>query len=557
MAMRDFIRRLILAAALACTAGVSAYTHKPEAEVRDTHPELSCEEMYELGGRYMVRQKPDSALEVYRQLGDRYSPGMKREDKKHCVTGLSNAGFLYLYLHHSRALAYYYLSRALEISEEDNLDEAMPYVCLNMGLLYDDFSTTAPSDKWRPVAFQMYRRSFDMSLKMKDWNHLVKAFIDICAVYASPLGGTSPEDKKMIEKEMRGVLDQFVAAPVPPKTTDLAYGLVLAKTVKAMLAQDWDTAIATLKSHTIGFDDQFVGKYLRCQAYDFISYNYDLSGKTDSAVVYQRRILDLVKDDDLSEVSVYSSLRLSRLLDKQGLHEEADRWLLRYYERRDSLLDRDGRDSPGEIFFQYKFNRENERLRESQYEVSVQRVITVCLWVVLSVGFAFILVVLYKNKKLHAKNESLYAKSLELANAGSVGAIASPAEKYASSSLDDATREMLLRKIREVLADSGHICSPEFGIRPLAEAVKSNSTYVSQVVNEAYGVNFSSLLSSLRVKEAVRRISENHGKYENYTVQAIAEDVGFKSRSSFSAAFKAETGLSPSEFIKIARTEGK
>lgn len=42
-------------------------------------------------------------------------------------------------------------------------------------------------------------------------------------------------------------------------------------------------------------------------------------------------------------------------------------------------------------------------------------------------------------------------------------------------------------------------------------------------------------------------------KMRNYTVEAIAGMVGYRSRNSFTAAFKRITGLYPSEYIRIAR----
>ena len=45
---------------------------------------------------------------------------------------------------------------------------------------------------------------------------------------------------------------------------------------------------------------------------------------------------------------------------------------------------------------------------------------------------------------------------------------------------------------------------------------------------------------------------ENYG---NLTIEAIVSDLGFKSRSTFSKTFKRITGLTPSEFQRIAAEE--
>lgn len=56
------------------------------------------------------------------------------------------------------------------------------------------------------------------------------------------------------------------------------------------------------------------------------------------------------------------------------------------------------------------------------------------------------------------------------------------------------------------------------------------------------------MLSNYRVNEACRRLSSPD--YANVTIQAIAADVGFKSRSNFIAVFRRQTGMTPNEYQK-------
>ena len=75
---------------------------------------------------------------------------------------------------------------------------------------------------------------------------------------------------------------------------------------------------------------------------------------------------------------------------------------------------------------------------------------------------------------------------------------------------------------------------------------------MSQVINTKYGKSFSSLLSEYRVNEASRRLADLE-HYGDYTIEAIAQSVGFKSCTSFVALFKKLTGLTPSAYQKMAR----
>lgn len=95
--------------------------------------------------------------------------------------------------------------------------------------------------------------------------------------------------------------------------------------------------------------------------------------------------------------------------------------------------------------------------------------------------------------------------------------------------------------------------------KKLAEAVGSNTKYVSQVINEYYNKNFKTLLNEYRLREATRRLNDQE-HYGNMTIQAIYEEVGYSNAVSFIRAFKRMYGITPSEYQKKAaekRQEGK
>ena len=87
----------------------------------------------------------------------------------------------------------------------------------------------------------------------------------------------------------------------------------------------------------------------------------------------------------------------------------------------------------------------------------------------------------------------------------------------------------------------------DFSANQLAAKVGVNYKYISQVINERIQCSFSNLLNKYRIKEACKRI-EDKEQYGGFTLEAIGNSVGFKSRSSFIAAFKQVTGLTPFDF---------
>ncbi len=83
-------------------------------------------------------------------------------------------------------------------------------------------------------------------------------------------------------------------------------------------------------------------------------------------------------------------------------------------------------------------------------------------------------------------------------------------------------------------------------IEILAEQMGLPKNFLSQIINNQLGMNFFELVNSYRIKEAQELILNS--SFQNYTIDAIARESGFKSRTSFYEAFKKQTGQTPSEF---------
>lgn len=113
----------------------------------------------------------------------------------------------------------------------------------------------------------------------------------------------------------------------------------------------------------------------------------------------------------------------------------------------------------------------------------------------------------------------------------------------------------MLEKVNSVLEDVSVISREDFSLAMLAKMVDSNTKYVLMVINDTYGKNFKTYLNEFRIREACRRLSDT-AHYGNMTIQAIYEQLGYKTASSFVAAFRKIIGTTPSQYQKWAK-EGK
>lgn len=136
-----------------------------------------------------------------------------------------------------------------------------------------------------------------------------------------------------------------------------------------------------------------------------------------------------------------------------------------------------------------------------------------------------------------------------------VGPDDEPATGPSAIGLSEEQATRLLEKVNSVLEDVSVISREDFSLAMLAKMVDSNTKYVSMVINDTYGKNFKTYLNEFRIREACRRLSDT-AHYGNMTIQAIYEQLGYKTASSFVAAFRKIIGTTPSQYQKWAK-EGK
>ena len=281
------------------------------------------------------------------------------------------------------------------------------------------------------------------------------------------------------------------------------------------------------------------------------------------------------KNNDISgEISICQDLFV--LYRHLGDSASADQYKKRYLELNDSLFGHQRMNAALNGLFDYE-NRQNDTIiggltRRNQWLTGS---ILVFLLFSIIVGVLYAKLrrrtrrLLESQRLLVAKNEELTrqndnaqqlrkqylqvvehpvtAQAVKPDNAEASGVV--PAE--GSSSVDN-THDLglseeqvtrLLEKVNSVLEDVSVISRDDFSLAMLAKMVGSNTKYVSMVINDTYGKNFKTYLNEFRIREAQH--------YGNMTIQAIYEELGYKTASSFVKAFRKINGMTPSQYQKL------
>ncbi len=88
----------------------------------------------------------------------------------------------------------------------------------------------------------------------------------------------------------------------------------------------------------------------------------------------------------------------------------------------------------------------------------------------------------------------------------------------------------------------------ELTLSQLAKKLSTNSSVLSKVINQGFGLNFNDFVNEYRVLAVIELLKA--GEQKNQTLLGIAFDCGFNSKATFNRAFKKQVGLSPKEWIE-------
>lgn len=331
---------------------------------------------------------------------------------------------------------------------------------------------------------------------------------------------------------------------------------------RAMLAageKQWPEAIDLLRK-SLQFTDSMLLPPRNVVATELAIGNCFLQiNSTDSAISHFNIAQKIAADNGYSELINETFEYFSAAYERKGDKYLSGVYRFWYLQMKDSLFNTGEFSRLRDLQTSYdidKFEKEVSRLNiEERFHARVIAIVSAAMALI----SVMLLISFRQNRLLKRKNRDIYNKYVTMINKKDIIQKTEERDqpdesrKYAGSSLNDNMRMALKNRIAKVMADEAIICNDGFSLDTLASACESNSTYVSQVLNEDFGKSFNRMLNEARVEIVSRRLmdTEKNGKL---TIEAISASAGFRSRSNFSRTFKAITGLTPTEFLKEAKS---
>ncbi|QCX40628.1 helix-turn-helix domain-containing protein [Aureibaculum algae] len=121
-------------------------------------------------------------------------------------------------------------------------------------------------------------------------------------------------------------------------------------------------------------------------------------------------------------------------------------------------------------------------------------------------------------------------------------------EGKVSAEVNEETTYLILAGL-QTLKEQEYFLRQDCNSYNVAKKIKTNTSYLSKVINSHFEKNFNTYINDLRINYAILRL-KNDSRFRSFSVQSIAEEIGYKSADSFARYFKLRTGLNPSFYIK-------
>lgn len=512
---------------------------------------VPSEELIKMGTKYAeLDGKPDSALVCFTIVTGRSKRNMTEKDKHLLMHAYIGRWYVYFFCYFDYSQAYENLSHAQELAE--GMERGMGRVLLNFGCMYQTISEQSGDLKPDSLALDYYKRSYWQSRTENDsasWRMAISNMITVAH---------SLKQLPAINKE----LENYRSLP-SPKSND-SYNLLMFEGFSALEKGQFDKAETSFMRQKDLLTDNIGNIRYSYVIYANLSRVYAAKGDYAKALKILSKSDSLVNVLDMKDARLELYHLMADYHDKLNHKQQAEEYRNLYFRLKDSLLNYHQVASVGELRFLGEMKKVDKQIQNMEHQRRVQNMVIAAIVAITLIILLSMLIVWRKNRLLRQRNESLYLKNVEMLKKEEeererrhelerlVEMQNTPKPKYQSSSLDEESKKKILSDIVSIMETSDEIFSSDFTAQRLAVLVGEKYNNVSLVINEHYGTNFNALLNEYRIQEACKRMNDLK-RFGHLTIEGIANGVGFKSRTSFIQAFKKYTGLTPSEYQRLAK----
>ncbi len=502
---------------------------------------LSTDEILSKAKNYLLQGNDngiDSATVCLTIASSRLKSDLKStESQKQYIYALSKLGGIYLSSYYDYSKAYAHLIEAQEVAENTSNLEDTPSIYLNLGILFVHNYVLTKDNQALAEGQDYLLKAFFAGIKQEKYSTALIAINNLLTL--SMFYGNFDS--------MKEAIDAFESLNVPQEYDQrYAHAQMLLKASRYYADKDYEQALQYFDSLV----DDSISNYDDARHYIMINnhrmHMLDAMNRRAQTLPLLLQNEKLATEYGIKDVLFHTYQDLAELYRENGNDALADQYTIKYFQEKDSMSANNELGNIYEMKFRYDLEKSTQALETAMQRQREQRII---IWAIVAIVIFMAIMFAVKikdNRQLKHNYQILYQKSLEsLANEE-----ARP--KYQTSGLTDNDKAQIAQRVQDVLDNNPEIYSIDFNMNRLAELADAPARSISQVLNEVYGKNFNNILTECRIREACRRLQQPDAK-SRYTIEVLSESVGFKSRTNFAANFKALTGLTPSQYIKLSK----
>lgn len=506
---------------------------------------LSPESLYKSAQAHFNNKEHEKALAEFTAVAEDYVDGESPEDADYALKANKMLWYLYEFVYFDHAKAYEAALRAQEIA--DATEAVDPEISFSLGSICQTLSEQGDDRELMDRAYEYFTRCFNEALECGDAK---TEYLDMAVSNILSLGR---EFDRM--RDIDGIWKRYVAARRGDTGSIYTFNKAYHEVTVLEHQGHYEKALAALDAQLRRMESGDDLRRYAAATYLLRSEVLENAGALCGEVTATlEKMLEVAQASNLKDgVLLANKLLWKRYASGPCADREKElAYRSGYLEMKDSILSYRQVAAMKEIGAQRQIGVVKREMDAVKQRYVVMTVVLIAVIALLAATFFFYWQLRRKNRELSFKNESLYQfAQRDIQDAPDNGLAEEVKEKYSTSGLTEADSERLARMIGEVFADPAEICNEEFSARRLAAILDTSYPYVSQVINTRYGCNFNAMLNRSRIREACR-IMNDPAQARMLTIEGISHKVGFKSRTTFINSFKKATGMTPSEYLKVA-----
>lgn len=514
---------------------------------------ISTEDLMRRGQDYLQNKGwADSAMVCYTIVANRAQhTGLDSKEMYQIARALNNIGYIYAAYYYDYQKAYENVKRSMEISRQYGFDNNLAYAYINMASIIDNRNRLISDEVLSTEVLDNTRLAFDVAVKAREWNVAVTSVYNMLDMINDKADFTliTPDLARFKNLQLTDSVEMWQCTRMFCQATEAFQAGNYPQALNY-----YDQMLLKAQEVTTNRQQCIIEAMQQKAAVLAAMHRYD------DAVAILSQVEQIAIDNGMQSELISTYQAMAKVYGGMGNRQMADQLDYKYLKARDEFVHK----SHAQMLEKSRFLDEMRRVNDQVAQIQAKHERAHQLLLMVSVIAAIILIALVLLVRSNIKQRNyirhLYEKNVLLLDvrAGAAPAVELPAKghdetppKY-QNQLDQQSKERLYESIKRVMDDMAIICKPDFSLQHLATLVGSNYKYVSQVVNEYYGKSFKQVLNEQRVREACRQLNDTE-QFGHLTIEAIAANLGFNSRSNFTVTFKRITGISPSVFLKMAK----